>query len=80
MSDETGQSTFRDAVAVALYGTPYVLEWVDGPMARRDASTILAMPEMQAIRRVLDMVDATEEGGLAMYDVPSHVVAWVRGK
>ena len=36
--------------------------------------------EMEAIRQVLDMVDATDEAGLAGYGVSARVVAWVRGE
>ena len=68
-------SELRDAIAGVL------------PMhvARREANAVLAMPELQAIRKALYRLatDASDElhpnvaEWLALYDLPPSVVAWV---
>ena len=72
-------STFRDHIA-AMYDGP------EGPFAQNTAAAVLAMPEMEAIRKVLKAVGDMGIGVVddefvmtTLYELPESVDAWVLG-
>ena len=74
-------TTFRDAI----YDAAWVQIEANGYFDRECANAVLAMPEMQAIRRVLRFdfdgwcCDDCRDAHLADLDLPEHVIDWVLG-
>jgi hypothetical protein len=76
-------STFRDAIAQAINDTVWA-ELEPTPENLTEADAVLAMPEMQAIRKALAfggeaLTDymKSPDVGLRSIDVPEHIIAWV---